>query len=139
MVDLTPIFSRIRKNPGFERVGMILSHVGIVRAFSRKGKQVKKVLVRIDKKRLEEIINEAREKKGIISVEVIVFEGERKIGEPLMVLVVAGDFRENVIRVLEKTLDRIKSEATYKEEVETEESNGWEKEGLKEAEQGHTS
>ncbi len=117
MIDLTPVFSRIRKNPDFEKVGMILTHVGIVRAFSREGKQVKKVLVKMNKKKLEEIIAEARKKKGIVAVEVIVFEGERKVGDPLMILAVAGDFRENVIRVLETTLDQIKQEATYKEEV----------------------
>jgi molybdopterin synthase catalytic subunit len=38
------------------------------------------------------------------------------VGEDVMLLVVAGDVRENVIAVLRDTLDAIKSEVTRKTE-----------------------
>ncbi len=118
MVDLNSFFSRLKEIPEMERAGMILFHVGIVRSFSRDGRPVKGVWVKVDRERLEEIITEARQRPGIVAVEVEIFEGKRKVGEPLMVLAVAGDFRENVIKVLSETLDRIKAEVTHKEELE---------------------
>ncbi len=119
MVDLNKFFSRLRGIPEIEKAGMILFHVGIVRSFSRDGRPVKDVWLRVDRERLEGIIAEARQRPGIVAVEVEVFEGRREVGEPLMVLAVAGDFRENVIKVLSETLDRIKAEVTHKEELKT--------------------
>ncbi len=113
-----------------EKAGMILFHVGIVRSFSRSGRPVKGVWVEVDKERLKEIIAEARQRPGIVAVEVEVFEGKRKVGEPLMVLAVAGDFRENVIKVLSETLDRIKAEVTHKEELEAGGGDGAREKGL---------
>jgi molybdopterin synthase catalytic subunit len=96
---------------------MVLFHVGVVRAFSRDGKPVDKVRVRVAWERLREILDWARRRPGIVAVEAEVFEGERRVGDPLMILAVAGDFRENVIAVLSETLNRIKAEVTKKEEV----------------------
>ena len=114
MVD--EIIKEILTRPGREKIGMILSHVGIVRGFSRDGTPVNKVKVRVDEKALEEILIRMRQRPGIFAVEVKINEGELSLGEVLMVLVVAGDFRENVINTLKDTLDEIKARVTQKEE-----------------------
>ena len=115
MVD--EIISEILSRPGSEKVGMLLSHVGVVRGFSRKGDPVREIEVKAKRKVLEEILAKARNEPGIFAVEVRLFEGIKKVGEVLMVLVVAGDFRENVIRVLSWVLDEIKAQVTEKKEV----------------------
>ncbi len=121
MVDLNAFWERISKRPDFAKAGMVLFHVGVVRDFSRTGKAVEKVRVRVDHERLAQILTEARKRPGIVAVEVEIFAGERRVGEPLMILAVAGDFRERVITTLAETLDRIKAEVTQKEELGAEE------------------
>ena len=39
-------------------------------------------------------------------------------GDDLLLLVVAGDFRENVLSVMTELLDRVKAEAVRKQETE---------------------
>ncbi len=99
------------------RIGMILTHVGVVRASSRKGQAVQRVKVKVDEKRLSEILSAARLRPGIFEVQAYIREGELSVGEILMILIVAGDFRENVLTALKETLDAIKAEVTSKEEL----------------------
>ena len=99
------------------QIGMLLTHVGVVRGTSRNGARVKGVKVRVDETRLSEILAEARKKEGIFYVEAFLREGMLSVGEVLMILAVAGDFRENVIDTLRATLDAIKAQVTTKEEL----------------------
>ncbi len=99
------------------KVGMILTHVGVVRATSRQGKPVKKVRVSADAHRLAEILALAQNQPGIFKAEAYVREGELSVGEVLMVLIIAGDFRENVFETLKNTLNAIKAEVTSKQEI----------------------
>ena len=105
----------VREGEG--RIGMVLTHVGVVRGTSRNGARVKGVKVRVDETRLSEILAEARKKEGIFYVEAFLREGMLSVGEVLMILAVAGDFRENVIDTLRATLDAIKAQVTTKEEL----------------------
>ncbi len=105
----------IREGEG--RIGMVLTHVGVVRGTSRKGTRIKRVRVKVDEARLSEILTEARKREGIFYVEAFLREGELAVGEVLMILAVAGDFRENVIKALRATLDAIKAQVTSKEEL----------------------
>jgi len=98
------------------KIGMILTHVGVVRATSRAGEPVKKVSVKVNASRLEEILSSAERRPGIFKVEAYVREGELAVGEVLMILMVAGDFRENVLETLKAALDAIKAEVTSKQE-----------------------
>ncbi len=115
MVDA--LLEEILRRPGKENIGMILTHVGIVRGHSRAGKRVRGVRVQVNREVLAEILDEARKRPGIVAVEVKINEGELRVGDILMVLVVAGDFRENVINTLTETLNAIKARVTSKEEL----------------------
>ena len=96
---------------------MILTHVGVVRASSRNGTPVRGVRIRVNEDKLNEILAQARAQEGIFAVKAFVREGELKVGDKVMVLLVAGDFRENVFRTLRETLDQIKAQVTTKEEI----------------------
>jgi molybdopterin synthase catalytic subunit len=58
-----------------------------------------------------------KKRHGIIEILVEVAEGKLQVGEDLMLVVVAGDFRENVFPVLMDTVNAIKKEVTKKTEI----------------------
>ncbi|WP_022854218.1 molybdenum cofactor biosynthesis protein MoaE [Thermodesulfatator atlanticus] len=105
----------IEKNQG--KIGMILTHTGVVRAFTRKGEKTKGVKVTVNKEKLEQIIENAKCLPGISDVRVVIRQGELSVGDILMLLIVAGDFRENVFNALKDTLDQIKTYVTSKQEL----------------------
>ena len=91
-------------------------HNGVVRGSSRDDRPVAELTVEADRNRLGEIIEEMKRRKGIIEVMAEVREGRLAVGDDVMLVVVAGDFRENVFPVLMDTVNKIKSEVTAKTE-----------------------
>ncbi|MCX5841685.1 MAG: molybdenum cofactor biosynthesis protein MoaE, partial [Deltaproteobacteria bacterium] len=106
-MNLSKMIRKIKVHPDYHRVGMILCHNGVVRATSRNGKAVTELTVRVNRKRLQEIIDEIKRRPGIIEILVEIKEGKLGIGEDVMYVVVAGDFRENVFSALMDTVNLI--------------------------------
>jgi molybdopterin synthase catalytic subunit len=115
-MDLSTLVENAKKHPDFHKAGMILCHNGVVRATSRDGRPVSEVSVRVDRKRLEAIIGEIKAMTGIVEVLAHVNEGVLKVGEDVMYVVVAGDFRENVFEAMIAAVNRIKADVTSKTE-----------------------
>ncbi len=115
-MKLANLIDKIKTRPDFTKVGMILCHVGIVRGTSRGGQPVSGLDVKVDYSALESILYKQKKRPGIIDILVEIEEGPLKVGDELMALVVAGDLRDNVIPVLEDTLNAIKKEVTSKTE-----------------------
>ncbi len=117
-MDINVIVNRLKKEPGFtENVGMVLIHNGVVRAWSRDGhKTVDKVDVSPDRELIEKLRREYERKPGIFRIVVEAAGGTLQPGDDLLLIVVAGDVRENVKPVLAELLDRVKSEAVHKNE-----------------------
>ncbi|HOO91262.1 MAG TPA: molybdenum cofactor biosynthesis protein MoaE [Syntrophales bacterium] len=115
-MDLTDMIRKVKSHPDYKKAGMILCHNGVVRNTSRDGRPVSELLVKADYDRLREIISEIKRRPGIIEVLVEVQEGMLSPGDDVMLVVVAGDFRENVFSALRDAVDRIKSEVTKKTE-----------------------
>ena len=114
-MNMESLVSKIKENPDYDGVGMILCHNGVVRRTSRDGREVDSLKVHVNHNVLDEIIEESRKREGILDVQVFVYENTRLyVGDDVMYIVVAGDLRENVISTLSYALDRIKSEATEK-------------------------
>ena len=116
-MSLLKMIRKIKAHPDYHRVGMILCHNGVVRATSRNGKAVTELTVRVNRERLQEIIDEIKRRPGIIEIFVEIKEGKLGIGEDVMYVVVAGDFRENVFSALMDTVNLIKKDVTQKIEV----------------------
>ncbi|MBN2466641.1 MAG: molybdenum cofactor biosynthesis protein MoaE [Deltaproteobacteria bacterium] len=118
-MDITAVIAQMKKEPGFsDNVGMILVHNGVVRGWSRKGReQVKYVDVSVDKQKIDDLQREYSKKPGIYKVLVEFRTGRLNPGEDLLFIVVAGDIRENVKPVLSELLNRVKSEAVTKSEI----------------------
>ena len=107
----------IKKHPDYENVGMILCHNGVVRVTSRDGRAVKGLRVAVDHQELADIISAQTKIAGIVDIQVEIAEDrDLAVGDDVMLLLVAGDIRENVIAVLTDTLNLIKSTVTSKTE-----------------------
>jgi molybdopterin synthase catalytic subunit len=117
-VDITRTIAEMKQQPGFsENVGMILSHNGVVRGWSRKdGAAVDTVTVTPNTAVIDKLCREYRQKPGIFDIRAEAVGGTLKPGDDLLFIVVAGDIREHVKPVLSELLDRIKSEAVVKSE-----------------------
>ena len=111
------LISKIKTHPAFDQVGMILCHNGVVRGTSRDGRSVTGLRVAVDRERLAKVLAEHRSRPGIVDIQVeIDADTDLSIGDDVMVLVVAGDVRENVIDALTDTLNAIKTTVTAKTE-----------------------
>lgn len=116
-MKLQEIIDEIKQRPDADRIGMILSHTGIVRGSSRDGRQVSGLTVAVDHEKLEQIIEKEKRSPGIMDIRVEIVENvPLSVGDEIMRLVVAGDIRDNVIPVLERTLTAVKETVTDKTE-----------------------
>jgi molybdopterin synthase catalytic subunit len=115
-VKLADLIDRIKAHPQYPKVGMMLCHVGVVRATSRDGRPVSGLDISVDRHGLESILSEQRKRPGIVEILVEIREGLLKVGDEVMFIVVAGDVRDHVIPVLGDTLDAIKKGVTHKTE-----------------------
>ncbi len=111
------LIEKIKSHPDYDKAGMILSHNGVVRGTSRDGRRVTGLKVAVDVKKLESVLAEHKKMGGIIEILVEIHaDKDLSVGDDVMCLVVAGDFRENVIAALTDTLNAIKSTVTSKTE-----------------------
>jgi molybdopterin synthase catalytic subunit len=116
-MDIHKLMQEIKAHPDFGNAGMVLCHNGVVRATSRDGRKVKGLRVAVDHEVLGRILAEQKQKPGIIEIKVEIAENrDLAVGDDVMLLVVAGDIRENVIPVLTETLNLIKTTVTAKKE-----------------------
>ncbi|MDX9822266.1 MAG: molybdenum cofactor biosynthesis protein MoaE [Syntrophales bacterium] len=116
-MSLATLIERVKKHPDYPKAGMILCHNGVVRGTSRDGSPVSQVEVTADRGRLAAIMAETKKMPGIVEALAEVNEGTLKVGEDVMFVIVAGDFRENVFAAMIETVNRIKAEVTCKREM----------------------
>lgn len=107
----------IKRSVDPEMLGMMLVHNGVVRASSKQGGQVKGMRLSFDRELLEAVLAEAKSRDGIAGVRAWVNEGDLKVGDDIMYVLVAGRFRTDVLPVLQHLLGRIKNEVVHEEEV----------------------
>jgi molybdopterin synthase catalytic subunit len=100
-----------------EELGMILIHNGLVRGTSKTGRPVQGMKLSYDQKKLDAVIPLFRQKPGIVEIKAWINTGHLKIGDSIMLLLVAGRFRTDVLPVLEELLSVIKREIVTEEEL----------------------
>ena len=115
-MDISKTIAELKKEPGFtENVGMILTHNGVVRGWSRADhKDVESVTISTDMDKIQQICHEIESRPGIFRAIAEAKSGTLKPGDDVLFLIVAGDIRENVKPALADFLDRVKSEAINK-------------------------
>lgn len=116
-MDIQSIVNQIKQRPDFDKVGMVLAHNGVVRGTSRDGRKVSGLTVSVNHEKLEQILEKERQTPGILDIIIEIAEDRHlAVGDDVMVLVVAGDIRDTVISVLERTLNAVKETVTSKTE-----------------------
>ena len=114
-MDITRLIYTIKRHPDYDKVGMILCHNGVVRGTSRDGRKVSGLKITVNYEKLRQVLEEQKKRPGIIEILVEFAENRMlSIGDDVMLLVVAGDIRDNVIAVLGDTLNAIKTTVTNK-------------------------
>lgn len=117
MFNIDEAIQRIKTGPGSAGIGMVLAHQGIVRGSSRAGDRVQGMRLAVDRQRFAEAVSEARTWPGIVAVEGWVNEGDLRVGDDIMKLVIAGDIRENVFGALQRLVGIVKSEVVTETEL----------------------
>ena len=115
-MDMNKMIEKIKKHPDSDKIGMIASHLGVVRGTSRNGQEVAEIDVVFNHDIIDNIIKKSQRLPGIVQVLVDVNEGRLRVGDVIMAVAVGGDIRENVFPALIKTVNRIKEEASKKTE-----------------------
>lgn len=116
-MNLSEMIATMKKHPRYHSMGMIASHLGVVRETSLNGGMVKSVQVQYDRIIIDDIIRDIEMLPGIIKVMVETAEGTLNVGDELMAVVIGGDTRDHVFHSLIKAVDRIKKEAVTKKEI----------------------
>jgi molybdopterin synthase catalytic subunit len=115
-MNLNEMIERVKRTTDPSKVGMITSHLGVVRSTSRNGSSVTSLEVAYDQNALQSIISDIKQMPGIAEVLVETREGRLTVGDEILAVVVAGDIRENVFPALVTAVNRIKKEASRKKE-----------------------
>lgn len=115
-MDLNKLIEKMKKHPAFHEMGMIASHLGVVRGTSLDGRKVTGIEIGFDRDLIDKIVQESKELPGIFEVYVELSGGRLKVGDDIMAVVVGGDTRENVFPALVDTVNRIKAVGAQKKE-----------------------
>lgn len=107
------------------KIGMYLTHNGVVResarALVRNGDENAKPVAGMrffcNREKADRAITDTYELPGIYYVRVWLNEGELKVGDDLMYVMVGGDIRPNVIKALEYLVGRLKTECVEETEL----------------------
>ena len=107
------------------KIGMYLIHNGTVRqsakAKVRSGaegtKPVRGMLFSYDEEKVNAIIAEAYKLEGIHYIRTWLNEGELKMGDDIMYVLIGGDIRPRVVDALHYLVGRIKNECVVETEI----------------------
>ena len=116
-MDLSKMIQTLKEHPDYPKMGMIASHLGVVRETSLNGDRVKGIEVIFDKDAVSKIILKIKQMPGIVNVLVETSGGRLEVGDDIMVVAVGGDTREHVFPALIEAVDMIKRGGASKKEI----------------------
>jgi molybdopterin synthase catalytic subunit len=108
--------AEIKKSAPAEALGMILVHNGVVRATTKTGAPVGGMKLSYDRAGLEQALARFRSRDGIAEIRAWINEGDLNVGDDIMVGVVAGRFRKDIVPVFQELITLIKTEIVREEE-----------------------
>ena len=99
-------------------VGMFLIHNGVVRQSPKAkvrqgiddGSIVKGMLFSFESEKVDKFISQTRKMDGIFYIRVWLNEGNLKVGDDIMYILIGGDIRPHVIDALQFLVEKIKTE-----------------------------
>lgn len=116
-MDQNRLVDKIKEHPDYHKVGMMLTHHGVVRGTSRDGREVSGVSLSVNRDQIDGIVDSEKQTPGIVEILVeITQKRELSVGDDIMLIAVAGDIRENVLSCMSRMIDSIKQMVTGKTE-----------------------
>ena len=114
-----------KHDPDASRVGMYLTHNGVVRATARsrvrqgdaEARPVAGMYFSCDREKAAQAVAEAKQMEGVYYVRVWVNEGELRVGDDIMFVLIGADIRPHAVKALETLVGKIKSECVTEKEL----------------------
>ena len=114
-----------KADPAADKVGMYLTHNGVVRetakAMVRKGAEntapVTGMIFSYDKEKVEAAVADTYKLDGIHYVRVWLNEGELKVGDSIMFVLIGGDIRPHVVAGLDYLVGTLKNQCVSETEL----------------------
>ena len=114
---INKVIERIKAHRDISKMGMIATHLGLVRSTSLNGSAVRAMEIEFDPAAVARIIEDTKKMPGIVEVVIEYNSGTLAVGEEVMAVGVGGDTREHVFPALIGAVDRLKRQATSKREI----------------------
>ncbi len=107
------------------KIGMYLTHVGVVRQSARAAvrddvadtRPVTGMVFSCDRTKVEEVIVAAYDLEGIYYIRVWLNDGILSVGEDIMRVLIGGDIRPHVVEALQYLVGRLKNECVQETEL----------------------
>ena len=106
------------------KIGMYLTHNGIVRQsakarvrYGEDAKDVTGMIFSYDQEKVDAVLADARKLEGIYYIRLWLNEGELKVGDDIMYVLIGGDIRPRVVDALNYIVGRIKNECVVEKEL----------------------
>ncbi len=104
--------------------GMYLTHNGTVRQSAKAkvrcgqdAKDVTGMLFSYDREKVDAVLEDAKKLEGIYYIRLWLNEGELKVGDDIMYVLIGGDIRPRVVDALNYLVGRIKDECVIETEL----------------------
>ena len=123
--DLSAWLREAKAHPDADKVGMYLTHNGVVRSTARSlvrqgddtARPVRAMAFSCDREKAEAALAEARSLPGVYYVRVWVNEGELQVGDDIMYVLIGADIRPHAVKALETLVGRLKNECVTEREL----------------------
>ena len=106
------------------KIGMYLTHNGIVRQsakakvrYGEDAQDVTGMVFSYDQAKVAAVLADAEKLEGIYYIRVWLNEGELKVGDDIMYVLIGGDIRPRVVDALNYIVGRIKNECVTETEL----------------------
>ena len=106
------------------KIGMYLTHNGIVRRsakakvrYGEDAQDVTGMVFSYDQAKVDAVLADAEKLEGIYYIRVWLNEGELKVGDDIMYVLIGGDIRPRVVDALNYIVARIKNECVTETEL----------------------
>ena len=106
------------------KIGMYLTHNGIVRQsakakvrYGEEAKDVTGMIFSYDREKVDAVLADAKKLEGIYYIRLWLNEGELKVGDDIMYVLIGGDIRPRVVDALNYLVGRIKNECVTETEL----------------------
>lgn len=114
-----------KADPSSEKIGMYLSHNGIVRKTAKakargqddSAEDVCGMDFGYDEAKVKAVIEDAYKLEGIHYIRVWLNEGQLNVGDDIMYVLLGGDIRPHVVDALQYLVGRIKNECVVEKEI----------------------